>query len=75
MELWHEGDYIGSVGDGTTFDVIKDYVENQWNQEEKEAHKQIKLWNLNNSFQFRAVALTYLVAFSGVCHHKFDYCT
>ena len=36
MELWLEGDYIGSVGDGTTFDVIKDHVENQWNQGIKE---------------------------------------
>jgi putative transposase len=28
-ELWGDGGYIGTVGDGTTSDVIKNYVENQ----------------------------------------------
>ncbi len=28
-ELWSEGGYIGTVGDGTTSDIIKKYVQNQ----------------------------------------------
>jgi len=28
MELWPEGDYTGSVGDGTIFDIFKNYIEN-----------------------------------------------
>ena len=42
-ELWSDGGYIGTVGDGTTSDVIKNYVENQGNEEEKEAYKQMKI--------------------------------
>ena len=42
-ELWNDGGYIGTVGDGTTSDVIKSYIENQGNQEEKEAYKQMKI--------------------------------
>ena len=42
-ELWSDGGYIGTVEDGTTSDVIKNYVENQGNKEEKEAYKQMKI--------------------------------
>ena len=42
-EFWSDGGYIGTVGDGTTSDVIKNYVQNQGNQEEKEAYKQMKI--------------------------------
>ena len=42
-EMWRDGGYIGTVGDGTTSDVIKNYVENQGNQEEKEAYQQMKI--------------------------------
>ena len=41
--MWSYGGYIGTLGDGTTSDVIKSYIENQGNQEEKEAYKQMKL--------------------------------
>ena len=41
--MWSDGRYIGTVGDGTTSDVIKNYVENQGNKEEKEAYKQMKI--------------------------------
>ena len=34
-EMWSDGGCIGTVGDGTTYDVIKNYVEKQGNQEEK----------------------------------------
>ena len=44
-ELWSDGGYIGTVGDGTTYDVIKKYVENQGNQEEKEAYQQMKIFD------------------------------
>ena len=42
-ELWSDRGYIGTVGDGITSDVIKNYIENQGNQEEKEAYKQMKI--------------------------------
>ena len=44
-ELWSDGGYIGIVGDGTTSDVVKNYIENQGNQEEKEAYKQMKIFD------------------------------
>ena len=37
-ELWSDGGYIRTIGDGTTSEVIKNYVENQGNKEEKEAY-------------------------------------
>ena len=42
-ELWSDGGYIGTVGGGTTSDVIKNYVENQGNKEENEAYHQMKI--------------------------------
>ena len=42
-EMWSDRGYIGTVVDGMTSDVIKSYVENQGNQEEKEAYKQMKI--------------------------------
>jgi REP-associated tyrosine transposase len=42
-ELWSDGEYIGTLGDGTTSDIIKIYVPNQGNQEEKQAYKQMKI--------------------------------
>jgi putative transposase len=42
-EFLSDGGYIGTVGDGTTSDVIKIYVQNQGNQEEKEAYLQMKI--------------------------------
>ena len=42
-ELWSGEGYIGTIGDGTTSDVIKNYVENQGNKEEKEAYQQMKI--------------------------------
>jgi len=43
VEMWIDGGYIGTVGDGTTSDAIKNYVENKGNKEEKEAYKQMKI--------------------------------
>ena len=42
-ELWSDGGYIGTIGNGTTSDVIKNYVENHGNKEEKEAYQQMKI--------------------------------
>jgi putative transposase len=42
-ELWSDGGYIGTVGDGTTSDIITNYVQNQGSQEEKQAYKQMKI--------------------------------
>jgi putative transposase len=41
--FWSEGGYIGTVGDGVTADIIKDYVEKQGTDEEKEGFSQMKL--------------------------------
>ena len=50
-ELWSDGGYIGTVGDGTTSDVIKNYVENQGTREEKDAYKQMKLIDFQFAIQ------------------------
>ena len=42
-ELWSDGGYIGTVGDEKTSDIIKNYVQNQGDQEEKQAYKQMKI--------------------------------
>jgi len=42
-EMWSDGGYIGTVGEGTTADVIKNYIQNQGNEKEKEAYKQLKI--------------------------------
>jgi putative transposase len=47
-ELWSDREYIGTVGDRTTSDVIKNYVENQGTRGEKDAYKQMKLINFHN---------------------------
>jgi len=36
-ELWSDGGYIGTVGDENTYDIITKYVQNQGDQEEKQA--------------------------------------
>ena len=42
-EFWSDGGYVGTVGDGATADVIRQYVEKQGSPEEKEEYKQFKL--------------------------------
>ena len=42
-EVWSDGGYIGTVGEETTADVIKNYIQYQGNKEEKEAYKQLKI--------------------------------
>ena len=38
-EFWSDGGYVGTVGDGVTADIIRDYVEKQGTKEEKDAYK------------------------------------
>jgi putative transposase len=38
--MWSDGRYIGTMGDGTTPYIIKNYVDNQENQEKKEPYEQ-----------------------------------
>jgi len=42
-ELWSDGGYIGTVGDENTSDIITKYVQNQGDQDEKQAYKQMKI--------------------------------
>ena len=42
-EFWSDGGYIGTVGDGVTEDIIKQYVELQGTPEEKEDYNQMKI--------------------------------
>jgi putative transposase len=42
-QFWTDGGYIGTIGDGVTADIIKDYIEKQGTKEEKEGFSQMKL--------------------------------
>jgi putative transposase len=42
-EFWSDGGYVGTIGDGVTADIIRNYVENQGSPEEKEDFAQMKL--------------------------------
>ena len=42
-ELWNDGAYIGTVGDDTTANVVRNYVLKQGSKEEKRDYKQFKL--------------------------------
>ena len=42
-EFWSDGGYVGTVGDGVTADIIRNYVEKQGTKEEKDAYKQMNL--------------------------------
>jgi putative transposase len=42
-EFWSDGGYIGTVGEGVTAEIIRDYIEKQGTTEEKEGYKQMNL--------------------------------
>jgi len=42
-EFWSDGGYVGTIGDGVTAEIIRNYVENQGSPEEKEDFAQMKL--------------------------------
>jgi putative transposase len=46
-EFWSDGGYIGTVGEGTTEDIVRKYIQNQGNPEEKRMSKQLRLFKLN----------------------------
>ena len=42
-EFWHDGGYIGTVGEGITEDIIRNYIKEHGTPEEKEGYKQMKI--------------------------------
>ncbi len=42
-EFWSDGGYIGTVGEGVTAEIIRNYIEQQGTTEEKEGYKQMNL--------------------------------
>lgn len=45
-ELWGDGYYVGTVGDGVTEESIKNYIEKQGKEDEHKAFEQMRLFNL-----------------------------
>ena len=46
-EFWSDGGYIGTVGDAVTAEIIKNYIETQGTEEEREAYTQMKLYEFD----------------------------
>ncbi|VVB72738.1 Transposase IS200 like protein [uncultured archaeon] len=46
-EFWSDGGYIGTVGEGITAELIRDYIEKQGTSEEKEGYKQMNLMDFD----------------------------
>ena len=46
-ELWSDGGYVGTVGDETTANVIRNYVLRQGTKEEKKDYRQLKLFKIS----------------------------
>ena len=44
-QFWSDGGYVGTAGDGTTMEIIRNYVLKQGTKEEKEGFKQFKLFS------------------------------
>lgn len=43
-EFWSDGGYIRTVGDGVTSEIIRNYIEQQGDPEEKDNYKQLELF-------------------------------
>ena len=43
-EFWSDGGYIGTVGEGTTEEVVKKYIEQQGSPQEKASYRQLALF-------------------------------
>ena len=43
---WSDGGYIGTVGEGTTEEVVKKYIQTQGSVEEKAMYKQLRFFGL-----------------------------
>jgi putative transposase len=48
-EFWSDGGYVGTVGDGVTADIIRNYIETQGTPEEKEQFTQMRLFEFGIS--------------------------
>jgi len=46
-EFWNDGGYIGTVGEGTTADIVRKYILKQGSTEEKDDYKQLKLFKVH----------------------------
>jgi len=46
-EFWSDGGYIGTVGEGITAEIIRNYIERQGTLEEKDGYKQMNLLDFN----------------------------
>lgn len=45
-EFWSDGGYIGTVGEGTTEEIVRRYIKNQGSPREKEMESQLKLFKV-----------------------------
>jgi putative transposase len=45
-EFWNDGGYIGTVGEGTTANVVRNYILRQGSKEEKQNYRQLKLFKM-----------------------------
>ncbi len=45
-EFWSDGGYIGTVGEGTTEEIVKKYIQKQGGPSEKSMYKQLKLFKV-----------------------------
>jgi putative transposase len=43
-EFWNDGGYVGTVGEGTTADVVRRYILRQGKKDDKHDFKQFKLF-------------------------------
>jgi REP element-mobilizing transposase RayT len=46
-QFWSDGGYIGTVGEGITAEIIRNYISQQGTSEEKEGYKQMNLQDFN----------------------------
>jgi len=46
-EFWNDGGYVGTVGEGTTADVVRRYIKRQGSKEEKIGYRQLKLFKMH----------------------------
>jgi hypothetical protein len=65
--------YIGTLGDGTTPNLIRKYVENQRNQEEKESSKQMKKFEFELVLLYRAWQENILLFAAGCATKKLNF--
>ena len=46
-QFWSDGGYIGTVGEGITAEIIRNYISQQGTSEEREGYKQMNLQDFN----------------------------